>query len=78
MHPGYLAGIDNMYRIFGKIYELSKSRFVILIVFPAKIQCFRFGRADMPLPGQDRVKQGLALQIVGWVTAKKFFIPKLF
>ena len=52
--------------IFGQIQELSPSRFDRLTIFLAKTLCFRVGRADLPFPGQDRVKsfgekKGLAL-----------------
>ena len=36
--------------------ELSPSHFEKLIIFLTEIQCFKFGRADLPFPGQDMVK----------------------
>ena len=40
------------------------SHFEKIIIFLAEIQYFRFGRADLPVPGQDRVKEILYKSVV--------------
>ena len=38
------------------VLEIVTEPFDKLVIFLAKIQCFRFGKADLPFPGQNRVK----------------------
>ena len=45
-----------IFRVFGQVWELSPSGFEKFIIFLAIILIFRFGRADLPSPGHDRVK----------------------
>ena len=46
-----------IFRVFGQLQELSPSKFEKFIIFLALVQFFRFGRADLPFPGQDRVNR---------------------
>ena len=61
---------------------MSQSRFEKFNIFLVEIQCFRFGRADLPFPGQDRVNMtefglellGCVLKITGLVLNMTVFL----
>ena len=54
--PGFQNYIDGLGRA-DLPYLIVTEPFWKLIIFLAEIQCFRFGRADLPFPGQDRVNE---------------------